>query len=97
MSLIPCWEELKRQNPATPREFMQCVRKHYPELSEKVIISWQRASRDWTTAIFDFLWFYMQIEQGETKWIPFIQRTWPKIQAILETHTLDDLFKKMCL
>ena len=95
MYLTPCWELLKQQNPSSPEDFMKCVRLCKPNLTEHDIVAWQRSTVDWTTNIFDFVWFYLKVEQGEKKWIPHIQNTWPKVKMILDEHSLESLFEKM--
>ena len=44
----------------TPVEFMRILFECKPDIDEHMIISWQRASRDWTTDIFDFVWVVLQ-------------------------------------
>ena len=97
MSLAECWSKIKIQSPKTPEEFMQCVRTIKPDINNHIVVAWQRTKTvtDWELQIFDYLWFFLQYEKGETKWQPHLKQIWPNIRTIIETHSLEDLFHKM--
>ena len=97
MSLTQCWTHIKKRNPMTPVEFMRILFECKPDIDEHMIISWQRASRDWTTDIFEFVWFVLKIHQGRLEWLPHVQKTWPSIKSMIDTHCLDDLMSNMSI
>jgi len=97
MSLAQCWSKIKVHSPKTPEEFMHCVRLIKPDINDHIVVTWQRTKTvaDWELQIFDFLWFYLQYEQGEAKWWTYLEQSWPEIRSTIETHSLQDLFKNM--
>jgi len=99
MSLAQCWSIIKKMSPKTPEEFMLCVRLINPDIDNHIIVAWQRTKTvaDWELEIFDFLWFYVQYEKGETKWKPHVEQMWPNIRTTIETHSLEDLVNNMTI
>ena len=83
MPLQQTWTCIKRQNPATPSDFMRIVNQCNPNITEHEIIAWQRASHDWTTGIFDLVWFAFQVHQGHSEWLPHVQKMWPVVKLSL--------------
>lgn len=97
MSLAQCWTSIKQVAPQTPEEFMQCVRTIKPDISDHIVVAWQRTKTvaDWELQIFDFLWFYLQYEKGQVKLKLYLEQTWPEILNLIHTHSLEDLFRNM--
>jgi|TARA_B110001450_G_C17662290_1_gene497816 hypothetical protein len=97
MSLQQTWTRIKQQHPATPSDFMRLVLEYKHDITEHEIIAWQRASHDWTTGIFDFLWFAFQVHQGHSEWLPHVQKMWPRVKSIINEHSLEDWMASMSL
>jgi len=95
MSLAECWNHIKKRNPVSPDEFMRVLFESKPDLDEHMIIRWQRASRDWTTEIFDFIWVVLQTHHGNSEWTQQVESIWPRIKATIDEHCLDDLMANM--
>lgn len=95
MSLRETWTVIKQKKPHTPASFMQLVLECKPDITEHEIISWQRASRDWTTGLFDFVWFAFQVYKGHSEWIFRVEQMWPAIKSIIDEHSLEDLMAAM--
>jgi len=89
MSLQQTWTRIKQKSPATPTDFMCIVLECKPNITEHEIISWQRASHDWTTGIFDFVWFSFQVHKGHSEWIERVEQMWPAIKSIIDEHSLE--------
>lgn len=97
MSLQEIWEVIKQKNPRTLACFMRIILECKPDITEHEIVSWQRASHDWTTSIFDFVWFAFQVHKGHSEWIFRVEQMWPAIKSIIDEHSLEDLMASMSL
>lgn len=89
-----CWTNLKKKVPDTPEQFMACIRNTIPNINDQAVITCQQAceKNNWELQIFNFLWVYLQLEQGHFEYAQLIQQTWPKIKNIIEEKSLEDLF-----
>lgn len=76
---------------------MQILFECNPDVDEFMIVSWQRASRDWTTSIFDFIWYAFQVQKGNRKWETRVLELWPVVKATIEAHCLEELMQAMCI
>jgi len=97
MSLALSWTHIKKRNPSSPTEFMQVLFECNPDVDEFMIVRWQRASRDWTTNIFEFIWCALQVQKGNHKWERHVTETWPAVKATIDAHCLDELLQAMCI
>ena len=77
------WQEILSDKPQTADEFMAAVLRVKPDLDEFDIVCWQRSTRDWTTDVFEFIWFKLKIMKGQTQWIQKTEAMWPNIERIL--------------
>ena len=99
MSATTCWNKLKKSPPKNPQEFMTCVHSIIPNINEHNIAAWQRTCEvnNCELQIFDFLWFYVQLEQGHLEYYDLVQKAWPNIKKIIEEKSLEELFASMGL
>lgn len=91
------WQEILSRRPQTPFEFMSVIYDLKPDIDELDVVRWQRSTRDWTTDVFEFIWFQLKIRKGETKWTTHTEALWPKIKSVLDAEHLDTLLKQMSL
>jgi hypothetical protein len=91
------WQKILSRRPQTPFEFMSVIYDLKPDIDELDVVRWQRSTRDWTTDVFEFIWFQLKICKGETKWTPHTEALWPKIKSVLDAEHLDTLLKQMSL
>lgn len=91
------WQLILARNPQTPEAFMAVIYDLKPDISEHDVARWQRASRDWTTDVFEFMWFHLKIRQGDAKWQPHVQQLWPSVQTSMAAGNLDTLLSHMSL
>ena len=89
------WQHILDRRPETPEQFMAAIYEYKPDLCERDVLRWQRACRDWTTHVFEFVWFNLKVRNGDARWQPHIQALWPHIQATLDAEQLEQLFKKI--
>lgn len=89
------WKHILERCPETPEQFMAAIYEIKPGIDENDVLRWQRASRDWTTNVFDFVWFNIKLRQGELQWRTHIQALWPNIKSILDAEHLEQLFNQL--
>lgn len=97
MSLQQTWTYIKQKKPLSPSDFMCIVLECKPDITEHEIVAWQRASCDWTTGIFDFVWFALKVHQGHSKWLPHVQKMWPRVKTVIDEHCLEELMASMSI
>jgi len=97
MSLQMTWTQIKRKNPSSTAEMMRIIFECNPDITEHEIISWQRTSHDWTTGIFDFVWFAFQVHHGHLEWLSHVQKMWPVVKTMVDEHCLEELIGSMSL
>ena len=97
MSLQQTWTRIKQKNPASASDFMCIVLECKPDISEHEIVAWQRASCDWTTGIFDFVWFAFQVHKGHSELLFRVEQMWPAIKSIIDEHCLEELMASMSI
>ena len=91
------WEQILDRNPTTGQQFMSVILELKPDIDEHDVVRWQRASRDWTTDVFEFIWFHLKIRQGETKWLPHTEALWPNIKSVLDAEKMEQLLSRLSL
>jgi hypothetical protein len=91
------WQEILSRRPQTPFEFMAVIYDLKPDINELDIVRWQRSTRDWTTDVFEFIWFQLKIRKGETKWSKHTEALWPRIKNILDAEHLNELLNQISL
>jgi len=89
------WRRILDRNPQTGSEFMAVIYELKPDIDEHEVVRWQRASRDWTTSVFEFIWFQLKIRQGETKWVAQTEALWPEIKTTIQAENLEQLLMHM--
>jgi hypothetical protein len=90
------WNQIKKLNPKTPDAFMNIVHTITPNLTECDVISWQRSSttKSWERELCDFIWAYIQIQKGHTKFHTFLNTQWPIVKNIIDTQNLESAFEQ---
>ena len=91
------WKQILSLRPNTAEEFINAVLSVNPNITELDVVQWQRSTRDWTTDIFELIWFLLKLKDGEEKWRPAVEMLWPKVKTIIDAECLDQLIENMFL
>jgi hypothetical protein len=91
------WRQILSLRPNTAEEFMNAVLLENPNITELEVVQWQRSSRDWTTDVFELIWFLIKLRKGEERWRPAVDILWPKVKTIIDAECLDQLIENMFL
>ena len=84
----------------TPDYFMDIVFRLWPQLDEACLVSWQRSltQRSWERDVCDFMWLYWKWSRGNrTDWRPHVERAWPAVRVVVQTHRLVDELETLCM
>ena len=89
------WQKILSRRPQTPFEFMSVIYDLKPDIDELDVVRWQRSTRDWTTNVFEFIWFELQIRKGHYELISHTRALWPNIKSLIDEENISSLFERL--